>query len=76
MLHLQVPQDLQIQGEVIDVESVINQRGMGTGEMAGEESMAANFSRNPDSEPFDSKNNTLRHALVFPSDLECGYQGD
>jgi hypothetical protein len=49
---------------------------MGTVEMVGEESMAANFSRNPDSEPFDSKNKTLRHTLVFPSDHEGGGQGE
>jgi hypothetical protein len=38
---------LYFQGEAIDVESVIiNQRGMGTIDMVGEESMAANLSRN------------------------------
>jgi hypothetical protein len=44
-----MPQDVYPQGEVIDVESIINQsnhRGMGTVDMVGEESVAANLSRN------------------------------
>jgi Tfp pilus assembly ATPase PilU len=49
VIHLQIPQDFYFQGEAIDVESVINQsnqRGMGTIDIVGEESMAANLSRN------------------------------